>query len=476
MKALLLLVCACLAVSSCGASRILGDSSETNGGYIGVTESLLSSIVVPLLQTEITNAYDNIHLQEIKINKGDIEFHALGFKFFDMDASSLNVALADDNEIHVSTNGASARAFFRFDGKILFIGFGGQCNPHITNLNIDARIQFGSNSNGKPTVNLAKFSLTLGNDGLGCTGLVGSIVDLIQDIFNNAITNAIEQAVNGAMQNIVDNTLNNDLQRLNLEFPITNGYAIADFSLTGAPSINTQRVRVDVAARIVPAADVNNISYPFPPPQPLTAACANRMVNLGLSAWSFETALYTYYIGKRLQQEWPNALGASTVALLLPGFVAQCGAAAKLNLGLAAAGPGNVSIGSSSLAAAMPLQLSLAGCNGTSFVLGATGALAVNVSIVNSQPSSVELLLGVAALALDDPRVISSNVGGGGSILAGLLEILNSVVASLVLPAVNEALAGSPIPLPSVDGFSFTNAIVTYASDSLCVGSDISVS
>ena len=162
-------------------------------------------------------------------------------------------------------------------------------------------MQLGA-SNGKPTISSSDLSADLGDFSLGCSGISGAVINVVEDVFKDTIVNLIGSAATSALNQVVEQG-NQALSKLNMDIPITDSYALVRFDLTSAPAVvGSSSVTAKLLLDVVPAKNPSLVA-PFPKPSlPGFVSSSGGYMQVAFSQYSLESAGYTYFVGGRLDR------------------------------------------------------------------------------------------------------------------------------------------------------------------------------
>ena len=269
---------------------------------------------------------------------------------------------------------------------------------------------------------------------------------------------------------------------LPLPAPPPFNFTEARFGLTDSPVFTAAFLAVDLQGDVVPSADQRDPPITPPALPPWTAANADCAVQLQLSAYTFESAVYAYYADGALvwlvpPRDLPGGLnGTGGYAPIAPGFpVAYPGAAVALNISFAALP--NITFAPAGISITAPLALGFVAepANGssaaTAFTILAQTAFSGVVSARAANGSAPAALIADVAYLQSNLSMRSSAVGPVNT--AALQALVDFVLGAVVVPEVN-ALMATGLPLPAFDGVTLVNPVVRYANGSMTLGTNFS--
>jgi len=444
------------------------------GAWLGANSALFT-VLNPILNAEVNKAVNNLHIPDIDQKHDSVEFKLSQMYIMDFGCNECLALGTGPGFASLTAHGLTTKFHVHVEAKWLFIHPSSTCTPDLEGLDVTAHLSFGPFQNGKPTVQVSEISITIGHISLHCDGFVGTIIDALTWLFQGLVKSEIEKTAQNAVKSAVASKVNEILSKLNLEIPINHDFALMNFNLVpGAASLSSAGVKIGVEGVIVPTANPS-IVFPFAAPGALVDNCAAGMVNLGVSLYTFDTALYTFWQAGRLVANLPHAFNASQVALLMPGFAQYGGGpTARINMTVSvlnpAVNPFVTNPAAHSLAAVIPVQFALRSHNNTHFVMNAIGNVGLSVNTTGGATPS--LSVGITVLSFSNLTAVSTNVGGDPAI-PDIFALLDGVVRSVVLPALDAYLASHPFPFPSLDGFSVSSPQVAFNSNDICIGMDL---
>ena len=317
----------------------------------------------------------------------------------------------------------------------------------------------------------------------------GSLLDWLLNLFKGYIEDQVRSGLTGAfaaaIASVVAKQINPALAAMPMAFPVPARppYDCTEvrFGLTDDPTFTSGYLAVDLQGDVVAAADQRDPPIAPPALPPWTAASAGYAVQLQLSQYTPESAVYAYYAAGLLAWAVPPGdlpFGLNRTAgygPIAPGFPAAFpGAAVSLNVSFAALPA--IAFTPSGINISAPLVVTfVAEANGSSAaaftLLATTGfAGAVTVRAANGTASPAALLARIAYLS---SSLSAANSSVGPVRTAALQGLIDAVFADVVVPEVN-ALFAAGLPLPQIGGVTLVNPAVLYFDGFLTVATNFS--
>ena len=209
-----------------------------------------------------------------------------------------------------------------------------------------------SESNLRPVLACPGATLSIGNIDISFHG--DSALDWLLDLFKSLIDNAVKGSLDKAFGPIVQSFVNEDgnafLATIPIAVPINARapYNISEarFGFVQAPSINPTCMGIAVQGDVVPKNFTGVPPVPAPATPPFNSSDGLYMVEGRFSAYTLQSAAWTYASARLLQWALPSTalpLGLNSTAaygLIAPGLAkAYPGAAVSLNLSVGEASP-----------------------------------------------------------------------------------------------------------------------------------------
>ena len=337
-----------------------------------------------------------------------------------------------------------------------------------------------------PRLVASAVNLAIGNIDLTFNG---SILDWLLNLFKGYIEGQIRSGLTGAFSTaittVIANQIDPALAAMPMAIPLSHApppYNTAEvrFGLTDNPTFTAAYMAVDLQGDVVPIADQRDPPIAPPALPPWTAASADYAVQLQLSSYTPESALYAFYTAGALSWLLPPAdlpLGLNTTAgyaLIAPGLpAAYPGRLVEMNASFAALPNMTFSPSGIAVAALLRLDWIVLPANGsapvTAFSLlaqtdfsGAIVARAAN----GTQPAAL-----LASIAYINSTLATRNSTVGPVNTPLLQALVDDVFAGIIVPIVN-ALFATGFPLPQIGGVTLVAPAVIYNSGYVTVASN----
>lgn len=437
------------------------------GGWLGANANFFK-IANPLFNTIINNELTNFTYPEFNTSKLGIHVYLNNITVTDFVCDNCVTLGLGNSYMSLDLNQLSMNLALSYEATALFIKSSGTCTPSVQGMDLSAQISFAAPVQGRPQIKISNTNLDINSLSLNCDGGAGHIANAMADIFKFALGDIMNDILNIA----IANEINFYLVNMTLSYNV-GSWAMIDFELVPSQSfITNSDISLGVAGVVVPQSNPN-IVFPFPAPQNLKSQCfGGGMLNVGLSTYSFQTALYTMFIGGQLSADFPGIIKAGDLKLMVPGFAEKLGDDALLNVTLTAQNWGSVqtSPANQDISLSITLNITISGGQGTFYVMqvNANGALGLTASGGTQAYVNIQ----IPTLALSNPQVLNSNVGGqiSGPLVVALL---NGILADVILRPLNDFLSKHGLPLPAIYGFEAQNPKIIYNDDSICIQSNI---
>ena len=308
----------------------------------------------------------------------------------------------------------------------------------------------------------------------------GSILDWLLNLFKGYIEDRIKSgltsAFSAAIATVIAKQIDPALAAMPMAIPLSHApppYNTNEvrFGLTDNPTFTAAYMAVDLQGDVVPIADQRDPPIAPPALPPWTAASADYAVQLQLSSYTPESALYAFYSAGALSWLLPPAdlpLGLNTTAgyaLIAPGLpAAYPGRPVEMNVSFASLP--NITFSPSGIAVAALLRLDW-------IVLPANGSAPVAAFSLLAQTDFSGAIVARAANGTAQPAALVASIAYINSTLTTLTStvgpvhtpllqaLVDDVLAGVIVPIVN-ALIATGLPLPQIDGVTLVNPAVIY--------------
>jgi len=318
----------------------------------------------------------------------------------------------------------------------------------------------------------------------------GSLLDWLLNLFKGYIEKQVRSGLTSAfaaaIASVITTQINPALAAMPMALPIPApppyNFTVVRFGLTDSPAFTPSFMAVDLQGDVVPAA-AGGRDPPITPPAlpPWTAASADYAVQLQMSQYTPESAIYAYYAAGELQwllppSQLPFGLNkTSSYAPIAPGLPAAWpNAPVSLNVSFAALP--NVTISPAGVAIAAPLLLGfiVAGNHSdtpTAFTLLAETTFAGAITARAANGSAPAALL--ARIAYLNASLSTQSTAVGPVNTALLQALADFVFGGIIVPEVNALIAGG-LPLPQIGGVTLISPAVFYGDGYLTVATNFS--
>lgn len=441
-------------------------------------------------------AMDNITLDEIKTEKSGIEIHVLiaartyGFNCdscvnLEFDAGG-GGGPQGDSGINIKVDDFSIRLHWRFDwhkSGVVPVSGAGKCESKIKVSKLETKVHVGA-AGGKPAITPSgNVDVEIGDTDMGCDGLSGAAVNLVNDLFQDKIITALQAQAQQAIVLGIQ-AVGKALGGFSLDVPITDGFGTLRFDLTGQPNVTSDAAAMPLIADLVKA-NTTSSGTPYPPPRQLPPydKSVGGYFQTYLSDYSFNTALYTYWKNGRLSRtvdptkappQLKKILTTSALATVAPGIATKYpNMLVQLVVDLA---PDTIQFVSVSAQEGVLAQLTLEICLNPITPSGAV------IAITLSAP--MQLNLGLGLKEIQGNLTITSNVSLSAPIQIGLKnstvgtvdtkhasQMVNSVVSSELVPLLNKALQDG-FPFPPIQPLRLKNSQLVVMDEFIRIETD----
>lgn len=337
--------------------------------------------------------------------------------------------------------------------------------------------------NGHPVVAGNNAQISFGSFQINFSGsIIAWLLNLLHGLISKLVSNAIESQLPGIVNGVITNNLNPLLADIALELPLAlpAPFNISEvrYGMTSSPAYTSSYAGAGLQGDIVPIANpvtppINTSAIP-----PFDAAAASSYVQVLLSSYTFETAIYTYYEAGLLVFEIPSSQvpgGLNNTANYGPiaPFMNSKYPNDPVGIQLGVSAMPQFDIQPNNISIIVPVDFTFNITANTSsqiqaFVMNADARLSMDLAIGLNSLHQTALLPDLTYLGAT-LSLVSTNVG---HVDIGLLQdLVNIVFTDIAMPLANKLLANG-IPLPSSASLNLTNTqllveagFVTAASD-----------
>jgi len=328
---------------------------------------------------------------------------------------------------------------------------------------------------------------------LAPAGICSIVADLIKDIadlfFKHTVEHLVEKEVDSVLTSFISDDANKIIDSIPLDIPLPfkAPFDIADieFALTDAPAFETGYIGIGLAGDIVNAKTKAAAPFPAPAIPAFSNSSSEHFLQLFLSPYVIESAVWTYqqaglvnYTVKHsvIPASFPVQLNTSDLAVVAPAIKTDF-PNEWVDLRLAMPEGLKATVGvtpAKGVSIAVPLHLEFnpisgSGATKNAFTLGCnfTGAMALRAE--TNSTTGYPMIQGDLSY-LDCPlSLVSSNVG---TVNAGLAKTLVDLVFTDVITPLVNVLLKTGIPLPTIDGLTFTDLEIINGNNYVLVATD----
>lgn len=349
-------------------------------------------------------------------------------------------------------------------------------------------------TNGKPVLHAGSVSVNPGNYdvhfGGGICGFVANLIkDIIDLFFQNSVAHEIESMVDSTITDFVNTDANQILSKVDLDLPLPlhAPYNISEirFDLTDNPSFGSSYVGVDLLGDVVNKQ--NPQTAPFTPPDipAFSNTSAGLYLELFLSPYVLESAVWTYqqagltsYTIKPtvLPASFPVQLNTTDIGLLMaPGLMTKYPDDwMDIVLSVPSGVKANVDATTSGISASIPIDLGFNAItpsgDANAFTLGCNLTTSLDLDVVlNGTMAGNPLITGNLTYLECPLELVNSNVGAVHFTAAK--SLVDFLLGDVVVPFVNLVL-NVGVPIPTMDGLTFTDTAIVLGNGYVMVGSD----
>eukprot|EP00039_Didymoeca_costata_P020657 m.342035 g.342035 ORF g.342035 m.342035 type:complete len:475 (+) comp20830_c0_seq1:103-1527(+) len=472
MKAILTFVALALIASS--------GSAATTGAILSVSQKGLSGWL-----NDFESTIKNI-LNDLKIPDVDKD----GLKLFDMHTfdfdGDFSESLSSDKGIELSSS-FKIRLHMHYDYHNGIIHTGGECDFQLkgAELSVSAVLE---GDNGKLKLGNTDADVSAKELEPSCDGVSGAIINVIVKLFNSEISDELGKLGKTAILQALNSYVGPALSKIDLDFPITDDFALVRFDVNKV-TFTSQLFSASLLGDCVNKKNPQDPPGTLPPPNmPNWDATVGKDldVQIALSAWSLESALYTYVRAGRLSKVIPhNVIPSSSPVQLNTTDMSVFAPALKLKypnmwmqLNLTVNQSSVVIIANKYVNASLPsiLKLQIVDDKNSSIIDGFDLLLNLDISFSVSVVSKnkTEYLAANINKATFTASLIKSYVGPV-VLLPSFINLLEVLVQSTIIPDANKVLNGGFLPLPSSSQVELEESFIGYRDSYLVIGSNIKI-
>jgi len=419
------------------------------------------------------------------------DWHLKNIHVTSFSAPQPTLTFADNNgvKIHFSIDAGVGLDWSVRQHTIHFPYGSGSADVSCSKGTIDAEI-YVSLKDYHPQVTLSNPSVSVGSVSISVHGSAWDwLIDIVKKAFNGSIKSAVTSAIKDAL-NKLPSTINSDLSTLDLTYdlPLPAPFNIAqvDFSIEAFDVVPNTIAQVELRASVNDTAggDVPIVPTPLPP-VPGSDVYANKHITLRFTDYLFDTAAYTIHhrgldtytiTNDLLPSDFPLQLTTESFLVLAPGLKEY----PKLNMSLTFTGKSadelpKVTFDDNLVKASGGLLMgfNVLDVNETTkslnvFNLSCSAEAAANATIATSGSQEV-MHFSLESAQCGDLQTTGSIVGDVRSAeLSPLIDLGLTIVRNVVNKIITKG-----IPLPSMEGVSIQDAVITANDGVLMLQTDI---
>ena len=408
---------------------------------------------------------------------GSIDYSLSAIHITGFSIASITLDLQPPNRVVVTANGLSISLHLNWHYKE-------HSFPHISDSgSADASTKGSSfqvstvlsNSNGKPAVGGTTCSVNLNDFDIDLHGGASWLYQLFVNIFSSNIKHSVQDNVSQAVVQAVNQQAEKALASLNLIVQIDKTASV-DFSMVGDPTITGTYITIPDKGEFY--LNSGHTESPYVP-GPLPDTIDSSMLQFLIDEYVLDSAGYVYQQGNVLQTVITQKDIPSTIPIKLNTASFKVSIPQLYN----AFPDQDMELGVASTAAPTAVVTSANGvnitwhgdvdvrvlfANGTStsaFVIGADAATDAQAWITGTV---LNFKLGFVHA---DLRLESTHIGNLN--VSSYTPLVNDLLSEIVVPLINQIVAGKGLPIPTVDGLTFVNPEVKFSDGFLFVATNI---
>ena len=328
------LVASCMAFVSSGL--VSADSPPSNGAsgsIVTLTQAGLNFVSQDVLDPLIASYLNDLKIADVDTKKDGIkieisEIYTHNFVCTDC----IKVSLLPGQGLHVDLSNFDIRLHSHVKlHKIISTSC--TCDSKLKNAAIGIDVAIGVGSDGHPTLTASSTTSALSDIDLDCDGVAGSILDALAWAFKSKVVDEMQSAVATAMPQAVQK-LSQRVANVSLDLPLStkDNFAEIRFDLATAPTVAAGYIGVPTLGTIVPESNPGQVA-PYPiPDMPFYDASLAKYVQVFISDFTLNSALYTFWQAGRLHHTVlpadipataPLQLNTSALSVVAPGFATK---------------------------------------------------------------------------------------------------------------------------------------------------------
>lgn len=420
------------------AAAVAAGAAAVASAQAGMTASLSAAggqyvleTAIPILEAKI----DNIVIPDISGEKDGFDYSLSGFTCnnFVIGGGALTLSPTDGVLVDLSAMGITCSGAWSFKLSIWPHIPDGSGTVDVTMSGTTASLGLDvTDAGGHPVLAPNHVALTIGSFNLD---FHGSLWDWLLDLFKGLIEDAVQSAITSAFTSAISDFITNDVNPLLAAIPMVMPLHLAPpynvsevrFGLTADPTFTTAYVGVDLQGDVVPIA--NPVTPPITPPAlpPFNAAAGGYYLQMQLSSYTFESALYAFNAADLLYWQLPSTsipLGfndSNTYVVVAPGLPIEY-PNAPVSITIDFSAMPTLDLSTSGINATAPLLMEfMVATNGSqlnAFTLGAVTTLTADLDIGTDATGGLALM-GTLSYLGAQLSVVNSSVG---TVNSGLLQ------------------------------------------------------
>lgn len=320
----------CLAV---GAG--LAPSNGASGSIVTLTQAGLDFVSQDVLDPLLASYLNDLKIADVDTEKDGIKIYITEiFTHEFVCTNCIKVSLLPGRGLHIDLSNFDIRLHSHVKlHKIISTSC--TCDSKLKNAAIGIDVVIGVGSDGHPTLTASSTTSALSDIDLDCDGVAGNILDALAWAFKSKVVDAMQSAVSTAMPQAVQK-LSQRVANVSLDLPLStnpkDNFAEIRFDLATAPTVAAGYIGVPTLGTIVPESNPGQVA-PYPiPDMPFYDATLAKYVQVFISDFTLNSAMYTYWQAGRLHHTIlppdipataPLQLNTSALSVVAPGFATK---------------------------------------------------------------------------------------------------------------------------------------------------------
>ena len=319
------------ALRTSGPADVAGTPNGASGASVALTQSGIDFLTEKVIDPMLVSYMNDLKIDDIDTKVDGIEIKIHGIEPHDFDCSKCaEISLQPGGDLELSIRDFDIKVHSHVTAHYI-ISTGATCDSKLKDGTVTVGIKVDVGSDGHPTLKSDNVDVSIDSVDLGCDGFAGTIMDALTKVFKDKVIGEISDAVKKAMPDAIDQ-LSKTLDGVALDIPFTNDFAEIRFELSAAPDVEAEYVSVPVLGTVVPVANPGQVA-PYPIPQiPSYDKDEDSYVQVFLSDFTMNSALYTFWAADRLSRAvmpsdipatFPLQLNTSSLSVVAPGLTAK---------------------------------------------------------------------------------------------------------------------------------------------------------